>query len=63
MEFEYKAKDQSGRTVTGVLEAPDEDVLADLLDEKSLFLVDAGPATKQESGARMFERIRGRDVL
>ena len=35
MEFEFKAKDQNGRTVTGVLEAPDEDGLADLLDEKS----------------------------
>ena len=39
MEFDYKAKDETGRTVTGVLEASDEDGLADLLDDQNLFLL------------------------
>ena len=63
MEFEYKAKDEGGRTVTGVLEADDEDVLADLLDDQNLFLIAAGPAKKKEAGGRLFERIKTRDVL
>ena len=63
MEFEYKAKDEAGRTVTGVLEADDEDVLADLLDEQNLFLIAAGPAKKKAEGGRLFERIKTRDVL
>ena len=63
MEFEYKAKDEGGRTVTGVLEADDEDGLADLLDEQNLFLIQAGPAKKKEEGGRLFERIKPRDVL
>ena len=63
MEFEYKAKDEGGRTVTGVLEADDEDVLADLLDEQNLFLIHAGPAKKKEASGRLFERIQARDVL
>ena len=63
MEFEYKAKDETGRTVTGVLEASDEDVLADLLDERELFLIEAGPAKKKEERGRLFERIKSRDLL
>lgn len=64
MEFEYKAKDEGGKTVTGVLDAEDEDVLADLLDEQNLFLIDAAPARKKkESSGGMFQRIRPRDVL
>ncbi len=63
MEFEYKAKDEGGRTVTGVLEADDEDILADLLDAQQLFLIEAGPARKKEEGARLFERIKARDIL
>ena len=64
MEFEYKAKDESGKTITGVLDADDEDVLADLLDAQDLFLIDAAPAKKKkESGGGLFERIRPRDVL
>ncbi len=63
MEFEYKAKDETGRTVTGVLEASDEDVLADLLDERDLFLIQAGPAKKKEERGRLFERIKSRDLL
>ncbi len=63
MEFEYKAKDEGGKTVTGVLDADDEDVLADLLDEQNLFLIDAAPAKRKEDQGRLFERIRTRDVL
>ena len=63
MEFEYRAKDEGGRTVTGVLEADDEEILADLLDEQNLFLIQAGPAKKKEESGRLFERIKTRDVL
>jgi type IV pilus assembly protein PilC len=63
MEFEYRAKDQTGRTVTGVMTADDEDGLADLLDAQSLFLIEASPARKKEASGRLFERIRMRDVL
>src|SRR2546430_10376315 len=62
MEFQYKAKDEAGRTVTGVMEADDEDSLANQLDLQTLFLVEAGPATKKTTtGAR--GRIRARDLL
>jgi type II secretory pathway component PulF len=62
MEFQYKAKDEAGRTVTGVMEATDEDSLANQLDLQNLFLVEAGPATKKTShGPR--RRITARDVL
>src|SRR6266436_19934 len=62
MEFQYKAKDEAGRTVTGVMEADDEDSLANQLDLQNLFLVEAGPATKKTTtGAR--GRIRARDLL
>lgn len=63
MEFDYKAKDETGRTVTGVLEASDEDGLADLLDDQNLFLIDAAPAKKKEQRAGMFERIKARDIM
>ena len=63
MEFEYRAKDEGGRTVTGTLEADDEDILADLLDAQDLFLIEAGPAQKKEESGRLFERIKPRDVL
>ena len=63
MEFDYKAKDEDGRTVTGVLEADDEDILADLLDSQNLFLIQAGPAKKKEEAGRLFERIKPRDIL
>ena len=63
MEFDYKAKDETGRTVTGVLDASDEDGLADLLDEQNLFLIDAAPAKKKEQRGRMFERIKAQDIM
>jgi type II secretory pathway component PulF len=63
MEFKYKAKTEEGRTVTGVMEADDENALASALDGQNLFLVDAGPAKKKEAGAEARARIRARDVL
>src|SRR5262245_39999543 len=62
MEFSYKAKDDSGKTVTGVLEADSEDALADLLDQQRLFLIEAAPRSKteQQGNAR---RIRQRDLI
>jgi type IV pilus assembly protein PilC len=63
MEFDYKAKDETGRSVTGVLEADHEDALADLLDKQNLFLIDAKPAKKKEKQAKFLERIRARDIL
>ncbi|HYR84405.1 MAG TPA: type II secretion system F family protein [Terriglobia bacterium] len=62
MEFRYKAKDDAGRTVTGVMEADDEDSLANQLDLQNLFLVEAGPAAKKTSqGTR--RRVSARDLL
>ena len=63
MEFEYKAKDEAGKTVTGVMEANDEDSLADQLDQQSLFLVEAAPATKKKATPGTRRRIKARDVL
>ncbi len=62
MEWQYKAKDDEGRTVTGVLEADDEEALASVLDERNLFLVEASPAKKKEAGGGR-HRIRARDIL
>lgn len=63
MQFEYKAKDEIGRTVKGVLEADSEDALADLLDEQHLFLIEATPATKRPVEGRLFRRVSQRTVL
>jgi len=62
MEFEYKAKDETGKTVSGVMDAEDEDSLATLLDEQNLFLVEAAPAKKKDVRAET-GRIKARDVL
>jgi type II secretory pathway component PulF len=63
MEYQYKAKDEEGRTITGVMDADDEDALATALDGQNLFLVEAAPAKKRDSGAVVRTRIRPRDVL
>lgn len=63
MEFQYKAKDDTGKTITGIMEADDEDALASQLDLQNLFLVEAGPAKKKEVGASQQKRIKPRDVL
>jgi type II secretory pathway component PulF len=62
MEFEYTAKDETGRIVTGVLEAETEDALADLLDGQSLLLLTAGPHQKNQK-PRAFQRIRQKDIM
>ena len=63
MEWQYKAKDDEGKTVTGVMEADDEDALATVLDAKNLFLVEASPATKKDTAAGKGRRVKPRDVL
>jgi type II secretory pathway component PulF len=63
MEWQYKAKNDEGRTVTGIMEAENEDALASALDVKNLFLVEASPATGTQQSARVQRRIRARDVL
>jgi type IV pilus assembly protein PilC len=62
MEFSYKAKDDSGRTISGVQEAQSEDDLAELLDQRKLFLIEAAPRSRQNQrgGGR---RIRPRDLM
>lgn len=62
MEYQYKAKDETGKTITGVMEADDEDALASQLDLQNLFLVEAGPAAKKVETTRQ-RRIKARDVL
>jgi type II secretory pathway component PulF len=62
MEFQYTAKDETGRVVKGVLEAETEDALAELLDGQSLFLLKANPYQKQEK-VRSFQRIRQKDIM
>ena len=62
MEFSYKAKDDSGRTVTGVLEAETEDALADLLDQQNLFLIEAATVKSQDKG-KSRQRISQRDII
>jgi type II secretory pathway component PulF len=63
MEFEYKAKDENGRTITGVMEASDEDSLAMQLDTQNLFLVEAAPANPRDSRRGVGGRIKARDIL
>lgn len=63
MEWQYKAKNDEGRTITGVMEADDEDALASALDGQNLFLVEAAPATQKETGGPRRGRIKARDVL
>ena len=63
MEWQYRAKNEDGRTVIGIMEADDEDALASALDVQNLFLVEASPATGTAQGARVQRRIRARDVL
>src|SRR2546426_2512383 len=62
MEFQYKAKTEEGKTVTGVMEADDEDALASALDDQNLFLVEAGPK-KKDAAAEVRARIKAHDVL
>lgn len=62
MEYQYKAKDDAGKTITGVMDAEDEDALASALDTRNLFLVDAAPA-KQKVGRTTQRRINARDIL
>ena len=52
MEWQYKAKNEDGRTITGVLEADNEDSLASTLDTQNLFLIEATPAAKKETGGQ-----------
>jgi len=63
MEYQYKAKDEEGRTITGLMEADDEDALATALDGRNLVLVEAGPAKKKDAGVMTMGRIKARDVL
>jgi type II secretory pathway component PulF len=63
MEYQYKAKDEEGRTITGVMDAADEDALASALDGQNLFLVEAAPAKKKEGNATVRTRIKARDIL
>src|SRR5579862_124068 len=63
MEYQYKAKNEEGRTVTGIMDADDEDALATALDGQNLFLVEAAPAKKKDAGAAPRARIKARDVL
>ena len=60
MEYQYKAKDDSGKTITGVMEADDEDALANALDTQNLFLVDAAPA-KNFTRARPLMSVEASD--
>jgi type II secretory pathway component PulF len=62
MEFQYTAKDETGRVVKGVLDAESEDALADLLDGQSLLLLTAGPVSKVQK-TRSFRRIRPKDIM
>ena len=63
MEYQYKAKDDSGKTITGVMEAEDEDALASALDTQNLFLVDAAPAKAKKATPETQRRIKARDIL
>lgn len=63
MEWQYKAKNDEGRTITGIMEADDEDALANALDGQNLFLVEASPAAKKEAAGGRQGRIKARDVL
>ena len=63
MEYQYKAKNEEGRTITGVMDADDEDALATALDGRNLFLIEAAPAKKKDGGAPPPARIKARDIL
>ncbi len=62
MEWQYKAKNEDGRTITGVLEADDEDSLATALDTQNLFLIEATPAAKKQAAGWRQRRVKARDI-
>lgn len=63
MEYKYKAKDEAGRTVRGVIDAEDENELADLLDVQNLYLLESAAAKPRQARAQIGGRIQARHIL
>lgn len=63
--YEYKAKNMDGQAVTGVVEAPSENVATDVLKEKALIILSISERkqfTLFQSSLSFFRRVPQRDI-
>lgn len=60
--YNYKAKDDQGKTIKGVMIAANEDQLADSLDQMGLYLLSATKTRIAESHLR-WERVNRKDLI
>lgn len=64
--FDYRAKDYQGNTVTGVIEAPTENVAAELLTERRYIILNLAPRRKAvlfQSSLGFLNRVPMREVV
>jgi type IV pilus assembly protein PilC len=64
--FDYRAKDLDGNTLTGVIDAPSEDVAAEILEERKYILLSLLPRTKTsilQSSLNFLNRVPRREVV
>ena len=61
--FKYKARDASGKSVEGVLEADNETNLAQKLAEINVVLVDATAVKKVEAPSFHFGKVKRREII
>jgi type IV pilus assembly protein PilC len=62
-DFAYKARDDHGKMVKGVLAAQDEDHLADLLEAEGLYLVSSGKSSRLARHPWLQGRVSRRDLI
>ncbi len=64
-QFEYKARDDQGKVVQGVIEAPSENVAASILVDRGMIVLSL--IEKQENsfklGINIFDRIKAKDIV
>lgn len=64
--FQYKARSTEGDMVTGLVDAPNEQVAIRLLHDKRLFVISVSPARDQlnlESIQQLFKRVTFNDIV
>ncbi|MEE9181993.1 MAG: type II secretion system F family protein [candidate division NC10 bacterium] len=62
-DFAYKARDEQGKMVKGVMVAEDEDHLADLLEAEKLYLIASAKPKRSRRRAWFRPRVRRRDLI
>ncbi len=64
--FEYKARDKTGQTTTGTVEAPSEDVAQELIKDQDLILIGLSERSKPtflQASIGIFNRVSTRDLV